>query len=188
MIECKKVEEQIVSGCKLTDDAQAHLLQCVECQKFSGANILLQGNGSEQGPSSELDKVTLKSIRSQFARSKVGSQSMRVQWYRRVVIPAAAALLLFLGIWSLRFNDNLEGGYVKSEITSESLSAWEQWLVDWSLEKEEMDDLEIGVSALAFAKFDDYAEENKQKKDPYSTMNSLGYEIFSLEVDMFYDL
>ena len=52
-MDCKEVEQQIVSGRELTHEAQSHLLHCRECQDFSMLCHLVEKR--EGAPSAESD-------------------------------------------------------------------------------------------------------------------------------------
>lgn len=90
---CKEVEQQIVSGQELTHEAQSHLLHCRACQDFSMLCLLAERR--EGAPSAESDAKCLSLLHRQERLTPVASRR------GRVFASIAAALLVVCGVLTM---------------------------------------------------------------------------------------
>ena len=158
-MDCKEVEQQIVSGRELTHEAQSHLLHCRECQDFSMLCLLVEKR--EGAPSAESDAKCIGLLHRHERLSPVARRR------GRLFASIAAAVLVVCGVLTM-----LE--LQKEEVAAPQVAAVSRREVryedDWLLLADS--DLE----KLELSKEDD--------KTPFKELYA---EIASMEMD-FYDL
>lgn len=152
---CKDVEKHIVSGEELPFEAQMHLMQCKECQRFSEVYLLASGIAGE--PSAECDAK----CRAMFRRE---SGLLRV-YRHRLISSIAAALVIICGTLTFFV---IQSDIAESEIASADVDFPEEYDEDWLLLANE--DLEHLIPS---------AEDDK------TPMKQLYVELASLEVDFY---
>ncbi|MBR6374397.1 MAG: hypothetical protein IKS20_14565 [Victivallales bacterium] len=92
-MDCKEVEQQIVSGQELTHEAQSHLLHCRDCQDFSMLCLLAEKR--EGAPSAESDAKCLGLLHRHERLTPVASRR------GRLFASIAAALLVVCGVLTM---------------------------------------------------------------------------------------
>ncbi|MBQ7177508.1 MAG: hypothetical protein IJS08_08845 [Victivallales bacterium] len=158
-MDCKEVEQQIVSGRELTHEAQSHLLHCRDCQDFSMLCLLAEKR--EGAPSAESDAKCLGLLRMHERLTPVASRR------GRLFASIAAALLVICGVLTmleLQKEDAAEPQV--AAVSHREVRYDDDWLLlaDSDLEKLEL-----------------------SKEDDKAPFKELYAEIASMEMD-FYDL
>ena len=92
-MDCKEVEQQIVSGQELTHEAQSHLLHCRDCQDFSMLCLMVEKR--EGTPSAESDAKCLALLHRHERLTPVISRR------GRLFASIAAALLVICGVLTM---------------------------------------------------------------------------------------
>jgi len=158
-MDCKEVEQQIVSGQELTGEAQSHLLHCEECQEFS--MLCLCAEGRHGAPSAESDAKCRGLLRKQSRLTPVCIARTRL------FTSAAAALLVLCGIATMLHLHNGGNGNVQVASVQPIVAHMDDdWLL---LADSDLEKLELG------------------KEEDKAPIKQLYAEIASMEVD-FYDI
>ena len=132
-MDCKEVEQQIVSGQELTHEAQAHLLHCRDCQDFSMMCLLAEKR--EGAPSAESDAKCLGLLHRHERLTPVISRR------GRIFASIAAALLVICGVLTMLELQKEEAAEPQvAAVSHDKTSNDDDWLLlaDSDLEKLEL--------------------------------------------------
>ncbi len=165
MLNCKNVEEKIMSGESLGVDEQLHLLECRHCQEFAAVFNLAVGIP-------KLDEATDASTLAK-CRALIRRRPMRS--FRKVIATSAACLILLLALYAIH-------GKRTAPQNELSISETDQWLLAYSLDNDDISDTEIILSGLELPLISD-TNEMLLTANQRSVVD-LQYEILSLEMDM----
>ncbi len=165
MLECKTIQERIVSGEALSDDEERHLLACCECQRFAEIHNLAVGLPEI---SAETDAAVLATCRAAIRRP-----SMHI--FRKVAATAVACLVVVLAFSAYRRSH-------RETQDGMALSAEEQWMLAYSLENDDLLDIELSLSDLEIPLI--ASAKNVSNNEKNKALTDLRYEILSLEMDM----
>ncbi|MBO4345691.1 MAG: hypothetical protein J5833_08040, partial [Victivallales bacterium] len=163
--ECKTIQERIVSGVALSDDEERHLLACSECQRFAEIHNLAVG----------LPEISAATDAAVLAECHAAIRRPSMHIFRKVAATAVACLAVLLAFSAYRVNhrDTQDGI---------ALSADEQWMLGYSLENDDLSEIELSLSALELPLV---ASSNSASQTAnYNSVKDLQYEILSLEMDM----
>ena len=162
---CKDVEYKIISGEPLDADESLHLLECSSCQKFADIHNHIIGI---REPSEKTDNAILTAFRDSARRRR------KVTFRRYVGAAAACAVLLVI----------LSLAHFKQRNLQEplSLTADEQWLIGYSLENDDICDMELSISQMELPLV--ASNGNSNLKVGAGSVSALGYDRLALEMDM----
>lgn len=128
-IDCNSIETKIIEEQPLSHEEQCHLMRCKSCQDFSLAHAILLNNGMPK-PSKSLDNAICKA----FSANAI--HRARAKSWRRFIVSTAAAVIVICGGICLHYSMS------EKNRGSFSLSEQEEWMIDYSLANEEMNDIE----------------------------------------------
>ena len=154
-MDCKEVEQQIVSGQELTHEAQSHLLHCRNCQDFSMLCLLVEKR--EGAPSAESDAKCLGLLHRHERLTPVISRR------GRLFASIAAALLVICGVFTmleLQKEDTAEPQV--AAVSHREASYDDDWLL---LADSDLEKLELGKEGTPFKEL--YAEIASMEMDFY---------------------
>jgi len=189
-MECQEVEKQIIEGTPLTGEAGLHLLQCRQCRIFAQAAGLALHGGREQVPSHSLDCAVLDACHDcQRKGSRVPGvlrMAPRLAVLYRVLAPIAAVVLLVLGVW-LAISSHQAWKQHRQQVARgvdplkpvevfETVSPEDQWNLAWTMADDELDTLELQVSAL---------ELERLPAQQLNGVTSLSYDLNVMEYDLY---
>ena len=164
MIECKNVEEKIVSGEPLDVDSELHLLKCRDCQAFAHVHNAAIGLPKL---SAETDAAALAAFHSTTRRT-----AMRV-FLKVAALAACLVVLLALTLVHLK----------RHKTTDEfALSPEEQLMLAYSLDDDDLSEIELSLSGMEQPLM---ASSGTPANTPsLLSPTALHYEILSLEMDL----
>ncbi|MBQ7650628.1 MAG: hypothetical protein IJS15_06690 [Victivallales bacterium] len=162
MIDCKTVEEKIVSGEPLDVDSELHLLGCRSCQAFAHVHNAAVGL---PGLSNKTDAAAMAAFHASSSRP-----AMRA--FRKVAAIAAclAVLLALTQIHWRRHDDS----------SAFTLSTEEQWMLGYSLDNDDLAEMELSLSEMELPLMASASTSASSSLSP----TALHYEIISLEMDL----
>ena len=164
MIDCKTVEEKIIAAEPLDVESELHLLECRNCQAFAHVHNAVVGLPEI---SKETDAVAIAAFHAANRRSP-----MRV-FQKIATLAACLVVVLALTLVHMKRHRTLDDF---------ALSAEEQWMLAYSLDNDDISEMELSLSGIEMQLM--ASANSTAKTSSKLSATDLQYEILSLEMDL----